>query len=613
MSSYRFRINHANSVLIIGAALYFAYLGYAIDKAFWADEGYMLQATRNAEIYKVMVIPSLFAHVLKPLFYAAGYNIVIYRILGIIVMAICSVLFSRSFVYAIDKEMGGRNKGLTHTNASYYIALSGSFVYSYFNGLTPSYGWLNIVGLLLLWTGLLWVGYGLPFRGKFLNRVDGVAAKAFIVSFGLFLSLAAKPTTGLFSFLMIFLWLRATVPQKTVYIYLISFGVIIFFECLSLLYWSDLTEIYRVLSRGMAVNRLTAHSLSIVLVNPLKQIYRFPLYLIPESIISGIRIRTIWIAFSIIGILLFVLRKTVFKDKRSDIFFKLASIVLLGESIYLLFSLFSPEWGIVEGGWRIQLPWITLAASIFSYNYSIESKVRTPVSRRTIIILVFLLLTPFFFAVGTNLRIFEVASQAFIFVAAAVYGIYILYLDRPRIPVYLVSAALMATILCSGWMRYFTKWPVDMVNAVHKIQVGWGGGYVKVDDKDYNYFSRLRELAYGNGFAEGDTLLDLTGEHLKTTEVIYVLGGLSLGMPAFFFDNREIIRYAMSFTPRHMLEHAWIIKVKGGNDEKEMLRPYGISFPEDYLFLGNIAKKGGVKGAQLQELWKPTVCAAGAL
>ena len=254
---------------------------------------------------------------------------------------------------------------------------------------------------------------------------------------------------------------------------------------------------------------------------------------------------------------------------------------------------------------------MTLAASFFSYNYSTDSQVRKTVSHRTQFILAFLLLTPLFFAVGTNLRIFEVASQAFIFVAAFVYGIYILYLDRPRRPVYIVSAALMAAILCGGWMRYFTDWPVDMINAVYKIQVGWGGGNVKVDAKDYNYFSRLREIAYRNGFKEGDTLLDFTGEHLKTPEMTYVLGGLSLGMPAFFFDNKEIIRYAMSLAPRHVLENAWIIKVKGSTDEKEMLRLYGISFPDNYTLLGNIEKKGGVKGEQLQELWKPAILATG--
>jgi hypothetical protein len=155
----------------------------------FTDEGLSLLSAKfgNQGFY----FHSPFGFVTNKLFVLSDNNIQMFRLVGVTILSLVSYRFTTMFMGVIQHEVKSLEVAKQIRNSAQLLGTSLIVLSFYSTGMfTPSYNWLNLVSVLLGFTGILRVTSSPPqFPSKSLN----VGLFEFCLGFGL--SMYAKPTT----------------------------------------------------------------------------------------------------------------------------------------------------------------------------------------------------------------------------------------------------------------------------------------------------------------------------------------------------------------------------------------------------------------------------------
>lgn len=184
---------------------------------------------------------------------------------------------------------------------------------------------------------------------------------------------------------------------------------------------------------------------------------------------------------------------------------------------------------------------------------------------RTAMVAVFLLLCPYFFAVGTNTVVAKRAMWAIVFAVAA--GVLMAQvLLRPRLArlaslVIAMAALPLAVAMLVNSMEKPYRMSGPLRKQTTEIFIGPGPSTKLLVDRDTaRYITELRTVLRENGRGDGTPVLDMTG---TSPGALFAMGAKAVGLPwviGGYPGSEALARRALSYVPCETLAQTWILR-----------------------------------------------------
>jgi hypothetical protein len=264
-------------------------------------------------------------------------------------------------------------------------------------------------------------------------------------------------------------------------------------------------------------------------------------------------------------------------------------------------GLFQPThfWSILLA---IQLTTVAFAASTYRQ-----------LSRSSLALIVFLLMLPYAYALGTGNNPWTMASRAALFWVLAGFVVCVenATVDgtwRRLLPMTAVTLLMTATIVTAA-MEYPYRQTQPLRLQSDAVAINRLGSRLLLTTEAATYVRDLGNLAKQNGFRTGDLLLDLTG---ASPGSLYVIGARPLGaawLLGGYPGSRDFLTTALRQESCGSIGSSWILTEPGSGDALSpgLLVQYGIDVSQDYLDVGSIDSKRSFAPTTFeQRLLKPT-------
>lgn len=290
----------------------------------------------------------------------------------------------------------------------------------------------------------------------------------------------------------------------------------------------------------------------------------------------------------------------------------IASICLIALSIAFVMGTvtFTDTLGIFQGATMLGL----LPAAIVSGCVSQKKDWWIALMRERIALVIFLFLTPYIFAFGTNGNYWRLGSLAGIFwvLAALVLAIPQRMGGRAfslAIPIALVGQILTVLLLSFGFEHPYRQDQPLRLNT-SGTRVGPPGSLLWLSQPFSSYISTASRTARANGFIPGTPIIDLSGQ---SPGLLFAIEAENLGqawMIGGYPGSEALAVRSLADTPCERIALAWVLLEPSGSRSLSpaVLAPFGARLPDDYVEAGTWmapAGAGGRQSASAQRLVKP--------
>jgi hypothetical protein len=601
---YLYAYKGSSAFETIGAAflavIYLGLLAFAVwisDKGLNIfDEGFYLLQARYPD--EVLASPTSYYHYSAFLFKLSGYNIVIFRRLGLFLMFVSSSIFYFGFMNLLKLIV----PSFSHTrsfriNCWAFLGLGMMLYYSAFiqHRLTISYNMLNTVAL--------YSALGLFFLGISSEKKTGerrlLSAMAFLLT-GSFIGISFfVKFPGAILLLVLFSLVSVTgiIVRYGHAIMLILSGFILWlFIHFTIIQkpavWWAIFSHNRVFKKHYAFNSLLTgyiHQFLDLLRISLGELYFSNMLLLFGFVLIYFSRKT----------------KTTFESKKELLFLLVFTVAAVELSVKV-----SEPGAYGVNVVNLYASWLILLFSAAIYTAIYDWKVRKSVIKSWPILFplcVFLFCAPFVAICGTvNLiNINLIMHLVPWFGLLLVFMIILLGSEKGKIV--LPTGTLFIGLFVAAHILYGAVRPAApyQTNGVLKLSeptvIGSPMTSLKLDHKTSLFYKDMRLAAQENGFREGDDLLaffDMPG-------LVFALGGKSPGF-TWYFGNwyegaNDAIEYAMSLVSAERITRAFVLQ-SSGNQKLPDLEKFGITFPRGYVLCGSFFFPGTNNEIFL---WKP--------
>ncbi len=586
----------------------------AIPRGFdLSDNGFYLMSFRH---YQDVSAPfSMFGAFIKPIYDLTGGSVAATRLLGGLILLLASALTAFISIHRIKNPYNvsspARYAEYQRYSSMTLLIVAGSLYYIWWLT-TPSYNWLNLIGLMLFWAGLLlWLSNR--------NQKDSLYG-AFLLGLACCFVVWARVTTA--PFLLIFVALLLGVNRQR-YRELVSFqhigsglaGLIVGF--LPLLLQGDFPpQIVDKMQAGIEFQSLksaTYSSIATLFNNEASKIFEFILT-------SLVQLWIIWPWWALLGSVVIILsvmtrRTTAAQQLPLTRIIGLAlaagwvvTVVVITGSIHSFLDM---------GLWGLLIYEITLVFILTGHFSDFIIGHRSGAGYASLLSCVAwsaaALTFNIIFSFGsTNIYSIQTGlSSYFYFLAAVILAGTTSY----RLGKFL-QAVLPLTLICAmGYSLLITsqlpyRQEVSMLAMTTPAPLRWGQETVQVGPQTAHYLTQLQQLALEAGFSAGTPVIDLTGHSPGT---VYALDGRTYVFPWIiggYEGSTPASQWLLEQWSEEELRRAWVLTVETDPLRaipSDVLRRLGLNFPLAYERVGDITTP---HFQEVQTLWKPRVLAS---
>lgn len=591
---------HTNKLLLFVSFSIFAYIIFLlisnISSGFdITDESYyILAAQHQGEIFQVIRRAGYYTGVL---YFLSDHNLSYHRLFGILILISISAWLSLELYRYLFKRFDAPVS--VWDKLSFIIPImTGALAYYYRWLITPSYNWLALIGIILVFISLLRI-----VNNRELNYDRYVTLDYFILAFSLNLVFMGKPTTALVLVIISFIFiifnfrdinLKKALPSSIVLALIVVLGHILLLHGSINMYYHTLIES---MSRMALID--SRYTLDNRLINAYELIKEFFFEKFYFHQINNMYILT----FITIIILLYILH---FKKNILKIY------TLFLYVVFVTYSYFLFKYGIGDNyrllwirGVELLLLGITFVfISIFFTDYK---KVNFPRIIRILGLVLILVFGSFAYSFGTNGNIILTMSGSFILIISAILIISYLLDKILNSTFFTATTALLLSLCVLFALQHAYKYPYRLTTPiseqVHYVDL-LGGLYV--DKKQKAYIQDLQKIATPHKVKNGTiSLIDMTGGS----------PGANVILDASFFGEQWLAgAYPGSnlfaetawkpYQGTSRLKKAWVLIAPKGIRKLDLniLNKIGLDFPDNYRKIGTVRT---AHRNEVQELWKP--------
>jgi hypothetical protein len=256
--------------------------------------------------------------------------------------------------------------------------------------------------------------------------------------------------------------------------------------------------------------------------------------------------------------------------------------------------------------WAIVLGVLLTSAALAAGAYRL-------LSRSSLALILFLLMLPYAYALGTGNNPWTVASRAALFWVLAGFVVCVENAAadggwRKLLPITAITLFLTTMIVAAAM-----EGPYRQIRPLRlqgdAVEINRQGSRLFLTEQAASYVRGLGLLAKENGLGTGDPVLDLTG---ASPGSLYVLGARPLGAAwilAGYPGSKDFLTTALRQETCGAIGASWILTEPGSRDafSPGLLEPFGIDLSRDYLDVGPIRSMRSFSPTIFeQHLLKPT-------
>jgi hypothetical protein len=444
----------------------------------------------------------------RPLFAVVGYDIAAFRTLGALILVLTSVALGWSVSYVFNSACSRPSRLLIITSIG--TAVFGSLFYYIAMARTPSYNWLNLVGIQIAISAIL---VSLVRAQSSHNPIKGWKQYllSLVTAFGLFLTIPAKPSTlpifmllGALSFLFCF-----GVRPALIWIFVVALITTAFVGAAVILrVWPlNFVEVFSLATRMPVGESQTS-------MGALVNLLRFP----NESLgfIAGL---TKWqLIFAAVSIILMLI--PIFTRKRW-IAVRLIGFTLAVATAISISGVMVPLMSTKEYVASWPAPERTVAGSLVLFSavlvtgfpQSVQGLQRSVRLRVQVVSIALLASAPFLFAFGSDIGILKQSGVVAGFLFLSTLAVLAFGLRDKLAPYYwllitFATVAIASSGLTAGWK---TPYDTPALNTqVVETFVGSRGAVLQLAPDVNASLNLIRSQAISSGWRAGMPLIDIT-------------------------------------------------------------------------------------------------------
>lgn len=568
-------IIYISIIVIISWLLYFSQ--YGVD---FTDEGYYLVWISSPYTYNIST--TQFGYIYYPLYELLNGDITSLRQANILIIFflawICSCLFLKNnFHYLPPKN---------------YLVLSGSFavtslVYFYSWLPTPSYNSLNFQALLIASIGLL-----LANKNYSYTSIVGWL----LLGLGGWLAFMAKPTTaiGLGVCAVIYTILMDKFRIRLVLLSLFAFIALLFIS--ALIIDGSIVLFAERLKNGLhAIDLMGGHTRNIIRLN---------------GIHLGLKQQILIIIGTVFIFLIAYISQT--SNARWNKIGKVISLLFI-VFIFIFISGALPFLKKLKGMHGLLL-WIIPFVSLMFFLLTNKTKKSIKLNKQQWITIVFFLLLPYLYALGTNANYWYAGSHAMIFWVLAGLVFLSSINTEKRVLSILFSLALSSQLLTVATVYASLELPYRQPHSLYKnkfeVEINTRGSKIIVSDSYGIYLKSVREKMKELKFETKTPMIDLTGQSPTT---LYAIGARSTAkawLLGSYPGSNNLAIEMLKYVSCKELSIAWLINEPNGPRKLSptILSTFGANLYHDFDIIAefNTPKGGGgYKKSRLQQILRP--------
>ena len=237
--------------------------------------------------------------------------------------------------------------------------------------------------------------------------------------------------------------------------------------------------------------------------------------------------------------------------------------------------------------------WAILAGVLLATAVFAASTYRR-LSRRSLALIIFLIILPYSYGLGTGNNLWTVASRAVLFWVLAGFTVCVELAAadgawRRLLPTTAITL-LMSTMIVAAAMEGPYRQTRPLRLQTDAVEINPQGSRLLLTEEAAAYVRGLGKLAKENGLRPGDPVLDLTG---VSPGSLYALGARPLGTAWIlggYAGSNDFLTAALRQETCGSIGASWILTEPGSGDAlpARLLEPFGIELSRDYLEVGSI-------------------------
>ena len=537
---------------------------------------------------------------------ASGENVATFRFLGVVILVFVAFLFS--------KELYQYTLNLTKIKPSRDLFLlfsipvtMASLAYFRYWLITPSYNWLNLIGIVIFSIGLLKLINLNASSSNFLYNTGSV-----LVALGGGLTFVSKPTTTIILIAIAVVWALfhyKHIRWKQILIFVPLFSILLL-SIHVFVFEGSYVDYYNKITKGVFVLNLlgAGHSLIHAFENA-------QLMLVEHTVKSFYIYRSdILMQITIVTLLSSVIMSTwvrVFSPGYGCFVIRTLLLMLV---IYYAFSVYD---GVLRNSSKTHL-WISVFELMFVLSAiavvvkwaEIKTWVMNEYLAQSVFLVIFLNLLNIAFSFGTGNNFIHVMSGGAIFSISSLVFLAVLVDDKSVSKCFLICINI--AVICYIYVvidnayqnPYRLGKSIDAQNVQASLSINeQDDNIILVDTATANYINNLQSIALSNGWSPGGMLIDMTGGSPGANVILdagffgfpWLVGGYS--------GSEEFVFEVLSGSDTTALESAWILTAPEGVRRLplNLLINLGLDFPGGYYKVGTVKSP---HRNEVQELWK---------
>lgn len=584
------------------------------------DDAFFLNWTVSSQHYRYSV--SEFGYVFRPLYRLVSGDLALYRLIVVAAQTFAGLTLAG----AIIRFCGTVSPA---TRVAIFLALAtATFWICLYGHITPTYNTLNLIGVLLAISGLLYVTSDDPAADR---KRWGVAVPALLLATGLCLSALAKPTTAIATLLLAIVWIALFRPRAWGALILAtgSFGLLLFLTAVYLIDGSITVYLRRKLDAlAVLTNFATGHDAG-GLVHALIGTF------VQDNTGKEWKFFQFGLAVLFLLLLAYWWSVQLVRKAAHSIWTPLASYgvpVLMAVFTGWLHAIAGPATGLGWPAWTfraLQATHFVLPIVIAGFSLGAWRVMRAADRawrKRVIMAAALMSAAPLAYAFGTNSVVAIAATLASVFWAGA-----LLLLTRlvpaDRQPALTISACFLCAAVTLGTMAGGSAQPFQLYSPLWQqtqlVRLPESGTTVLVDNEAANYIRMFQTGAAAHGFKPGMPVIDTSG---NAPGAVLAIGGVQLGTPilvvvkaeksAFHRNARqhEVDQANAAFVHEVLRrvdaadrKRAWVLSRSPGENlpMQHALRDLGLDFPKGYTLVAEASFHPDIPLGVRHFLWKP--------
>ena len=535
---------------------------------------------------------SQFGYFTHWLYLAAKESISSFRLLGMLLLVVISLIFAWFYISFAKKTSHSSQNTLT---VIFLIASAGMSYYFWRWYPTPSYNWMNLIGCLLVASGLL--GFAKPQQdSKALIILSGL-----LVGLGGALSFFAKPPTAGLLLLIMCWWLHCYWKTRAISLFFISACI----PCFSILVWHIQIQLGSVTAFIESVEQGLIYGNALQSGHNLPDISRLVAQGIVLSVTCGVLLSVVF--YKLYGNTMFSYKSSATREQIPNrVFLSIASIIVFT----LILTPISP-------GSIPAIAWLTLLVAYLCFYWFIkEQTVQVEAGENPSNIMTFTDLKPILltlliamaYPVGSDWNFEKLLSGGLILLVpaclsfASLYDKYFVTRKYSTITIWFI----VITFMLQVYSEYNEPLRLRGSLKEHSIPTTLYAGHdtLLVDSMTAKYVNDLSSAANAAGWERGMPLIDMTG---FTTAAFVLLDAKVVGRPWFLgrYDGaNDYAAMILSRADKATLTQAWILTALDGyaSIDEQVLLKVGLDFPASYSLAGEVVTS---YRREVQQLWKP--------